>query len=83
MNSKELKKRIKALISQSPSSIEYLADVTRAPKEEVQMALDELSKAGEIYAKHLTVFKPVEKVSPREKQLEQIVRQRVCGKLAA
>lgn len=78
-----LRKRIKALVQQSPSSVAYLADVTGADEADVRRELARLSAAGDVSAKKLVIYRAEEKDTPQDMRINEKVKQRVLAKLRA
>ena len=78
-----LRKRIKELVGQSPSSVAYLADVTGADEADVQRELARLEKAGEVSARRLVVDRAQEEDTPRAMRIDEKVKQRLLARLRA
>ena len=70
-----LRKRIKELVGQSPSSVADEADVQRE--------LARLEKAGEVSARRLVVYRAQEKDTPRDMRIDEKVKQRLLARLRA
>ena len=78
-----LRKRIKELVTQSPSSLAYLTDVTGADEADVRRELARLEKTGEVCARRLVVYRAQEKDTPRDMRIDEKVKQRVLTRLRA